>query len=185
MDADKKHVIIYTDGGCLPNPGVGGYGVVLIYGAHRKEASAGYQRTTNNRMEVMAAVKGLELLKHPCRVTIFSDSQYLVRAMMEGWARRWQKRNWTRSNKEKAANPDLWKKLIDLCTIHEVEFRWLKGHDGHAENERCDQLSMLALQQVDLLVDEGYTPSLAEGVLSANDIESLWGAGLPSALDAS
>jgi ribonuclease HI len=102
-------------------------------------------------------------------------------AMMEGWARGWQKRNWTRSNKEKAANPDLWVKLIDLCAIHEVEFRWLKGHDGHAENERCDQLSMLALQQADLLVDEGYTPSTAEGVLSATDIESLWGIGLPVA----
>lgn len=178
MGADKKHVIIYTDGGCQPNPGAGGYGVVLIHGAHRKEASAGYQRTTNNRMEIMAAVRGLELLKQPCRVTLFSDSQYLVRAMMEGWARGWQKRSWTRSNKEKAANPDLWIKLIDLCAIHEVEFRWLKGHDGHAENERCDQLSMLALQQGDLLVDEGYAPSTAESVLSVNEVESIRGIGL-------
>ena len=153
---ERKQVTIYTDGGCDPNPGPGGYGVVLLFGAHRKELSGGFRQTTNNRMEIYAAIKGLEALKEPCQVTIYSDSEYLVNAMMKGWARRWQKRNWMRNSKEKALNPDLWERLLALCETHQVTFVWLKGHAGTAENERCDQLSALAFVRPDLPVDDGY-----------------------------
>jgi ribonuclease HI len=156
MSETRKQVTIYTDGGCEPNPGPGGYGVVLVYGSHRKQASGGFQRTTNNRMEIMAAIKGLELLKAPCDVTLISDSEYLVRAMREGWAKRWQARGWQRSQKAKAANPDLWERLLALCATHAVTFQWVKGHAGHPENELCDQLAMAALHQPDLPPDAGY-----------------------------
>lgn len=156
MTSPRKHVTIYTDGACDPNPGPGGYGALLIFGSHRKEASGGFRLTTNNRMEIMAAIRGLELLNQPCRVTLFSDSQYLVNAMTLGWARRWQARGWMRNREDRAANPDLWARLLALCAVHEVEFRWVKGHAGHAENERCDELSVLALRQPELPVDEGY-----------------------------
>ena len=139
-------------------PGPGGYGVLLIFGSHRKEASGGFRLTTNNRMEITAAIRGLELLNQPCRVTLYSDSEYLVRAITEGWARRWQANGWKRNRTDHAANPDLWARLLALCTTHEVEFRWVKGHAGHPENERCDQLATAALQQADLPVDEGYVP---------------------------
>jgi ribonuclease HI len=122
-----KHVTLYTDGGCIDNPGPGGYGVVLLYDSHRKELSGGYRRTTNNRMEILAAISGLEALKEPCRVTLYSDSQYLVNAIKKGWARRWQANRWMRSNKEKAINPDLWERLLELCSIHKVQFEWIRG----------------------------------------------------------
>lgn len=159
MTSDRKQVTIYTDGACEPNPGPGGYGVLLIYGSHRKEAFGGFRRTTNNRMEIMAAIRGLELLNQPCRVTLHSDSEYLVNAMNAGWARRWQANGWKRNRKDYAANPDLWARLLTLCTTHEVEFRWVKGHAGQPENERCDQLSVLALRQPDLPDDDGYEPA--------------------------
>ena len=150
------HVEIYTDGGCEPNPGPGGFGVVLVHPKKRAEASGGFRLTTNNRMEILAAIKGLELLKQPCQVTLYSDSQYLVSAMMEGWVVAWKKKDWWRTNKERAANVDLWERLLALCEIHQVEFRWVKGHAGNPENERCDQLSMAALRQANLPADEGY-----------------------------
>jgi ribonuclease HI len=156
VDEKLKQVTIYTDGACEPNPGPGGYGVVLIYGNHRRELSGGFRLTTNNRMEVYAAIKGLEVLKHPCKVTLYSDSEYLVNAMTQGWAKRWKENDWWRNKQEKAANTDSWDKLLSLCEMHEVEFVWVKGHAGHLENERCDQLSYLALEQSDLPVDEGY-----------------------------
>lgn len=156
MTETRKQVTIYTDGGCDPNPGPGGYGVVLRYGHHRKEASGGFQITTNNRMELMAAIRGLELLKEPCAVTLYSDSQYLVQAMREGWARRWRANGWQRSRKAMAANPDLWERLLRLCEVHTVEFRWVKGHAGDAENEACDRLADAALRRPDLPPDEGY-----------------------------
>jgi len=150
------HVDIYTDGGCDPNPGVGGYGVVLLHPKKRLEATGGFLLTTNNRMEIFAAVAGLELLKQPCKVTLHSDSQYLVDAIMKGWALKWRKHDWWLNNKERAKNIDLWARLLPLCETHSVEFCWLKGHAGHRENERCDQLAMAALRQPNLQVDEGY-----------------------------
>jgi ribonuclease HI len=152
-----KRVIIYTDGACLGNPGPGGYGVVLLYQGHRKELSGGYRRTTNNRMELMAAIAGLEALKEKCHVTLYSDSEYLVKAMSRGWAQRWRANGWKRSKREKALNPDLWERLWQLCQYHEVEFSWVKGHGGTSENIRCDELAVQAARQPDLPADEGYT----------------------------
>src|SRR6266704_2930621 len=150
------HVEIYTDGGCEPNPGPGGYGVVLLHPKKRAEASGGFRLTTNNRMEIYAAIKGLEFLNQPCKVTLHSDSQYLVSAMMEGWVVAWKKKDWWRTNKERAANVDLWERLLRLCETHQVEFRWVKGHAGNKENEHCDELSCAALRQANLPQDEGY-----------------------------
>ena len=151
-----KQVTIYTDGACKNNPGPGGYGAVLQFGEHRKELSAGYRLTTNNRMEILAAIAGLEALKEPCEVRLVSDSQYLVNAIEKGWARRWQTSGWKRGNKEKAINPDLWKRLLALCEIHKIRFEWVRGHAGHPENERCDKLATSAAASTDLAIDEVY-----------------------------
>jgi ribonuclease HI len=157
---NAKRVTLYTDGGCKNNPGPGGYGVVLLYSSHRKELSGGFRLTTNNRMEIFAAIAGLSALKEPCRVTVFSDSQYLVHAIQKGWARRWQAKGWMRNHKEKAINPDLWEKLLSLCEIHEVEFIWVRGHAGESENERCDELATAAASSPNLPVDEYYETAL-------------------------
>ena len=151
-----KQVTIYTDGACKNNPGPGGYGVILQYGEHRKELSAGYRLTTNNRMEILAAVIGLEALKEPCAVRLLSDSQYLVNAIEKGWARRWQANGWMRGKKEKAVNPDLWERLLALCKTHNVRFEWVRGHAGHPENERCDKLATTAAAGLNTAVDEYY-----------------------------
>jgi ribonuclease HI len=151
-----KSVTIYTDGACLGNPGPGGYGVVLLYKGHRKELSGGYRETTNNRMEIMAAIVGLKALKEKCEATLYSDSEYLVKAMTKGWVKRWRKNNWRRNRKEKALNPDLWEQLLQLYEYHQVEFKWVKGHAKSAENNRCDELALEAAQQSNLPVDEGY-----------------------------
>ena len=152
----RKKVEIYTDGACTGNPGPGGYGVILAYGDKRRELSAGYRRTTNNRMEIMAAIAGLEALKYPCDVTLYSDSQYVVNSISKGWAKRWRANGWMRNKAEEAINPDLWQILLDLCDKHSVTFSWVRGHAGHAENERCDRLSVAAAGGKDLLIDEGY-----------------------------
>ena len=152
----RKEVTIYTDGGALGNPGPGGYGVILDYRGHRKELSGGFRHTTNNRMELMAAIEGLRALKEPCRVTLYTDSRYLVDAMEKGWARRWQANGWRRNKKEEALNADLWEELLRLCDLHEVRFVWVKGHSGHPENERCDRLVQEAARQADLPPDSGY-----------------------------
>jgi ribonuclease HI len=156
MVDEKKEVVMYTDGACEPNPGAGGYGVVLLSENRRKEISGSFRRTTNNRMEIYAAIAGLEVLKYPCRVTIYSDSQYLVSAITEGWVEKWKSRNWWRTNKEQAINVDLWERLSALCETHEVNFMWVKGHSGNPENERCDKLSYAALRQKDSPPDEFY-----------------------------
>jgi len=142
-----KKVIIYTDGACSGNPGPGGYGVVLLHKGHRKELSGGEAQTTNNRMETLAAIIGLEALKEPCQVDIYSDSKYVVDAIQKGWARRWQANNWKRNKKDPALNPDLWQRLLDLLDTHDVNFHWVKGHAGNTENERCDVLARTAIEQ--------------------------------------
>jgi ribonuclease HI len=157
---EVNRVTIYTDGACLGNPGPGGYGIVLLYQDHKKELSGGYRKTTNNRMEIMAAIVGLEALKKKCEVKLYSDSEYLVKAMSKGWAKRWQASGWKRNKREKAVNPDLWEKLLQLCEYHEVQFSWVKGHAGTPENIRCDKLAIQAAQQPDLPVDEGYIKEL-------------------------
>ncbi len=151
-----KHVKIYTDGGCRGNPGPGGYGVVLLHGDRRKELSGGYRLTTNNRMELMAAIEGLKALKRPCKVTLYSDSQYLVNAINKGWLTNWIKRNWIKSDKAEVKNIDLWQQLSGLCKKHEISFVWIKGHDGNKENERCDQLAVEAANRNDLPPDILY-----------------------------
>src|SRR5262245_578798 len=120
--ADNKKVVIYTDGACLGNPGPGGYGVVLLYNNTRKEISGGFRLTTNNRMEIFAAIAGLKALKTSCEVTIYSDSQYVVDAIMRGWASRWKANGWRRNKKDMAVNADLWEQLLNLCAQHEVKF---------------------------------------------------------------
>lgn len=151
-----KKVTIYTDGACLGNPGPGGYGAVLLYGDHRLELSGGYRLTTNNRMEIMAAIVALRALKTRCRVDLYSDSQYLVNAMTKGWVRRWKARNWLRTAQEKAKNIDLWEQLLELGARHDVTFHWIRGHDGHTENERCDELAVAAASQENLPPDNNY-----------------------------
>ncbi len=149
-------VEVYADGCCLGNPGPGGYGAVLLYGGRRKELQGGFQRTTNNRMEILAAIRALEALKDPCRVIMHSDSQYLVKAMNEGWAENWKTRGWKTRDNKPAMNPDLWQRLMRLCLDHKVEFRWVKGHSGVVENERADALARQAARGEDLQIDSGY-----------------------------
>ncbi|USR91547.1 ribonuclease HI [Phormidium yuhuli AB48] len=149
-----KSVTIYTDGACKGNPGPGGYGTVLIYRDFRKEISGGFRRTTNNRMEMMAAIVGLKLLKQACQVTLYSDSKYIVDAMRQGWAKRWKAKGWWRNKKERAKNPDLWEELLRLSEFHQVEFVWVKGHAGNKENECCDRLAVAASKAADLPADE-------------------------------
>ncbi len=152
----RGQVTIYTDGACLGNPGPGGYGAVLLYDSQRKELSGGFKLTTNNRMEITAALEALNALGEPCRVTLYSDSQYLVNAMSKGWAQRWQANGWKRNKREDAVNPDLWERMLELCRRHAVEFRWVRGHSGAKENERCDRLAVAAARVSGLPDDPGY-----------------------------
>jgi ribonuclease HI len=153
----EQKVIIYTDGGCMNNPGPGGYGVVLLYGKKRKELSGGYRKTTNNRMELMACLVGLNTLKFPCSVDLYSDSQYVVNGIRKGWARRWRANKWMRNQLEPAENADLWSQLLDLCDRHRVQFNWVRGHAGNRENERCDQLAtQAASRSKKFLIDTAY-----------------------------
>jgi ribonuclease HI len=136
-----KEVSIYTDGACRGNPGRGGWGAILVYGQFEKELSGGERETTNNRMELLAAIEGLRALKEPCRVTLYSDSKYLVDAFNLGWTKTWQEENFRTGKKNEVKNPDLWQTLLELVRIHEVTFVWVRGHNGHAYNERCDILA--------------------------------------------
>ncbi len=155
MSTPKK-ITIYTDGACSGNPGPGGYGAILVFGDKRKEISGGYKNTTNNRMEMLAVIKALEALKESCAVTIVSDSKYVVDSVTKGWAARWKQNNWKKSDKSKAANPDLWEKLLSLLEKHHCEFKWIEGHAGHPENERCDEIAVGAAHQDELLEDTGF-----------------------------
>ena len=146
-------VRIFTDGSARGNPdGPGGYGVVL----HEKELSAGYKRTTNNRMELMAAIVGLEALNRSCEVELYSDSKYLTDAFNQGWIDNWIKNNWKRGKSGPVKNIDLWKRMLNAMEPHRVTFHWVKGHAGHPENERCDGLATAAADGEDLLTDEGH-----------------------------
>jgi ribonuclease HI len=150
-------VTIYTDGACSGNPGPGGYGILLESGKHRKELSAGYQRTTNNRMELLAVIVALELLKRPCAVTLFSDSRYVVDAIQQNWLRGWQARGWQKADKEPVKNIDLWQRLLPLLNQHQVQLRWVKGHASNPGNNRCDELAVAAARADQLLPDAGFS----------------------------
>ena len=152
-----KEVTIYTDGACSGNPGNGGYGVILSYMGKKKELSKGFECTTNNRMELMAAITGLEALKEPCKVKLWSDSKYLIDSINKNWIASWQKNGWKNSQKKPVKNRELFERLIELQNIHDVEFCRVKGHDGHPENERCDTLAVEASKGSNLTVDAGYT----------------------------
>ena len=153
-----KTINLYTDGACSGNPGPGDYGYVLEYNGHVKEGYCGYVLTTNNRMEILAVIKGLEALRETCNVNVYSDSKYVVDAITLGWVYKWEANGWMRNKKDKAINVDLWEQLLVLLDEHNVEFHWVKGHAGHPENERCDKLAVLAYQGESLSVDEGYIP---------------------------
>ena len=142
-----KTVDIFTDGACSGNPGPGGWGAVLRYNGHEKELSGGEAETTNNRMELCAVIFALEALREPCEVNLYSDSQYVCNALTQGWAKKWRANGCMRNKKEKALNPDLWERLLDLCEKHTVHVNWVKGHAGHPENERCDRLAVAAAKQ--------------------------------------
>lgn len=146
MPQTPKKVLIFTDGACSGNPGPGGWGAILRYGAAERELSGGEAQTTNNRMELTAAIRALEALKEPCEVTLYSDSRYLVDAVQKGWARSWQARGWIRSDTKPALNPDLWAQLLALLDRHTVTLVWVKGHNAHPENERCDRLAVAQIQ---------------------------------------
>ena len=143
----KKRVEIYTDGACSGNPGPGGYGVILLYGALKRELSGGEKLTTNNRMELSGVIRGLSALREPCTVTLYTDSQYVVNAMTKGWAKKWRANGWMRNKKEKALNPDLWETLLGLCETHDVTFVWVKGHAENEFNNRCDVLAVAAARK--------------------------------------
>jgi ribonuclease HI len=142
----SMNVEIFCDGACSGNPGPGGYGAILRYGGHEKELSGAEAETTNNRMELTGAISALESLKRPCSVVLTSDSQYLVKGMTE-WLDGWVKKGWKNSKKEPVLNQDLWARLLKLAKIHRIEWVWVRGHDGHPENERCDELARKALEK--------------------------------------
>lgn len=165
MEAKETYpeVNIFTDGGAEPNPGKGGFGVIMTYKGHRKEFSQGYVLTTNNRMELMGVIFGLEQLKKPAIVNVYSDPKYVVDGISLGWAEKWKAKNWFRTGSKKAINHDLWEKLLELISKQRsVTFNWIKGHDGHNENERCDQLANIALNGEELVEDLGYLQSEKE-----------------------
>ncbi|MDH4409142.1 MAG: ribonuclease HI [Verrucomicrobiales bacterium] len=153
-----KQIHIYTDGSSRGNPGRGGYGTVVRYGAHIRELAQGFVKTTNNRMEILSAVAGLEILKEPCHVTVHSDSRYLVDAQSKGWVEKWKKLGWRKADKSAVKNVDLWMRLERAAAGHRIDWKWVKGHDGHEMNERCDLLATEAAdgKRGGLLVDEGF-----------------------------
>ena len=152
MEAQRPAIYLYTDGAASGNPGPGGYGVVLKCGDARKELSGGFSCTTNNRMELLAVIVGLEAIKWKNAVVeVWSDSQYVVKAVTEGWLENWIMKDW-----KKVKNPDLWQRFVPLYRAHRVNFHWLKGHAGHPENERCDRLAVAAYSRTDLPADPGY-----------------------------
>lgn len=143
-----KNVTIYTDGACSGNPGPGGWGAILLYGGRERELSGGEPMTTNNRMELLAVIRGLEALREPCAVTVYSDSKYVVDAITLGWAKKWRAAGWMRNKKEPAKNPELWERLLGLLERHEVVFEWVRGHADNPYNNRCDQLAVAQYKNI-------------------------------------
>lgn len=173
-DSSLKRVVIYTDGACTGNPGPGGYGVVMIHGKERKELSAGFRLTTNNRMEIMGCIAGLRALKTQCDVTIYSDSKYVVNTMTKSWALKWRRRGWKRKCEngelKDALNADLWAQMLDLCDRHRVRFNWVRGHSGNEGNERCDQLARAATVSGGLGIDVAYeNPTTGNRIVTAHN----------------
>lgn len=177
QDMNKvPEVDLFSDGGAEPNPGKGGFGVILSYKGRKKEIYQGYNMTTNNRMELMGIIVGLKHLKRKSKVNVYTDSKYIVNAINLGWVQKWKSNNWFRKLNKRAENVDLWEEL--LCLIEEqecVEFNWIKGHNGHLENERCDQLANLGIHSQNLIDDEGYilsqNPDYQNQVLSEFKVE--------------
>lgn len=153
-----KQVTIFSDGACSGNPGPGGYGVILSFNGVKKELSGGFRMTTNNRMELMGVITGLEALRERCEVTVVTDSRYVVDGVEKGWAMRWKANGWMRNRREAAINPDLWERLLRAIASHSVRFKWIRGHNGHVENERCDALAVAAASAKDLPEDVRALP---------------------------
>ena len=153
LNYNMKHVTLYTDGACSGNPGPGGYGVILIYNNHRKEMAQGFRKTTNNRMELRAVIAGLSQLKEKCHVMLYTDSKYIADAINKGWAKKWKKQAWMRNQEDQAMNADLWDKLLALLEKHKVVIKWIRGHSGNVENERCDKLAVAAANGENLVED--------------------------------
>lgn len=151
-----KKVQLYTDGSCLGNPGPGGYGAILVFNGHRRELAEGYKNTTNNRMEMLACIKGLQALKEPCIVDLTTDSQY-VRQGITQWIHNWKKRGWKTAAKAPVKNADLWKVLDEIQQKHQVSWHWVKGHSGHPENERCDEIARQAAEAKPTNIDSGFS----------------------------
>ena len=137
-----KTVTLYTDGACSGNPGPGGWGAILEFMGHEKELSGGEENTTNNRMELTAVIRGLQALKEPCIVELYSDSKYVIDGLEKGWAEGWKKRGWIKADKKPVLNPDLWEVLLELTHIHQMRYHWVKGHAANAKNNRCDALAV-------------------------------------------
>ena len=159
MNQDET-VVVYTDGACSGNPGPGGYGVLIQDGNSTRELSGGFAHTTNNRMELLACIIGLEQLGAHAAVALYSDSRYVVNGISKGWAKKWRANGWMRNKTQPAVNPDLWEQLLNLCQKHEVSFHWVKGHAGHEWNERCDRLANAEAAKSGLPADEVYEASL-------------------------
>ncbi len=154
--AKPGQIVMYTDGGALGNPGPGGYGAVILQNGKTQELSKGFRNTTNNRMELMAVIAGLNAIKKASSIVLHSDSRYVVNGITKGWAKKWKSNGWKKSDKSPALNTDLWDQLLKLCDKHDVEFRWVKGHAGIAGNERCDELAVKAASGRNLAVDKVY-----------------------------
>jgi len=155
---DVPDISLYSDGGAEPNPGIGGFGVILSYKGKEKEFYQGYKLTTNNRMELMGVIYGLEQLKTKSNVQVYTDSRYVVDGITKGWAKKWKQNNWIRKKSGKALNIDLWDRLLTLSSEHNCIFNWVRGHAGHIENERCDLLANQGIKSKELLDDHGYDP---------------------------
>jgi ribonuclease HI len=143
-----KKIEIFTDGACLGNPGPGGWGAILRYQQNEKELCGAAPNTTNNRMELTGVIEALKLLKEPCQIELYSDSKYVCDGISKGWAKSWRSKGWIKSDKKPALNSDLWAILLDLLEIHSVRFNWIKGHNAHPENERCDALASQAAAKI-------------------------------------